>query len=942
MKSLLLLFTLSFCSVMFFTSHMGPKVAESFPSHPTLDSCDHVTITPGNNSIVVRGINTAPIVNVQVFNSSWASVFNQAYTTPQDSVVVSLSPGQYVVSVKFYTSGWVVMCEKSATVTVSSNPPPPPPPTDTCGPTFKKSFGTAGGDESGIDLVKTQDGGYMAAGFATGSGSTTHDALLMKFDARGNMLWSKTFGGSQEDYFMGVIATSDGGYLAAGSTNATGYLTFDGDAWIVKTDANGNIQWQKKYPNSGGSGFINSIIQTSEGGYAFIGDAPWTPGLSNWMIVKTDPNGNITWQKKFGTGNSDDGIGIVEDNHGGSGLVVTGYHYGGTYYDADIVKFDLSTGGLLWSKSWDIDGRTNRFNHIVKVSDGFLINAVNHDGWYSDNAVEFVVKTDFNGNLLFNREFKASPSAGDGHVIQLADGGYLVEESDLIKDANTDIHLMRVDATGNILWTKKYPQPDLQIGNRILLDGNYVVGVGNTKNGTNNDVLLFKADLSGKMGSCANINETGTTRIPSIVSLTPTFSVNANNDLVPTNTGVSAVTFNPASTVICMDSCNSIPTVSISNVSVNESAGNAVLQVCLSTTSTQQVTVQYATANGTATAGSDYTASNGTATIPAGQTCTTITIPIINDATQESTENFTVNLSNAVNASITAGIGTVTINDDDQPQVNCNAVTFNPGNQSIIISGLTAPIAAIQIFNSSWATVFNQAYTNSPGTVTVSLAPGTYLAKVTFYTSGWVYICDKSQNVTVVNQCQPGTICAFNTCPSQTVNLGNYYSLTNLPVNTFVTFHTGSPATTANRMTPAQWQSVTTSGVYYAAINFSISGCYSETIPIIVTITPCGNSANMSELQVKTAGEMPSGKIMVYPNPFTHSVTITMQSEKNEKAVLVLTDLMGQQLRTKPVQLARGSNQFSLEGLDQFPTGSYLLKVASSDGIQTFKLLRQQ
>jgi hypothetical protein len=67
-----------------------------------------------------------------------------------------------------------------------------------------------------------------------------------------------------------------------------------------------------------------------------------------------------------------------------------------------------------------------------------------------------------------------------------------------------------------------------------------------------------------------------------------------------------------------------------------------------------------------------------------------------------------------------------------------------------------------------------------------------------------------------------------------------------------------------------------------------------------------------------------------------------IQSEKNEKATLVLTDVMGRQLKTLPVQLMHGGNQFSFEGLDQFPSGSYFLKVASPGGIQTFKILRQQ
>ena len=944
MKLFSLLLSSLFCSTLLVRPNLSPNTKENFTPNLVLDSiCSSVVISSDNNNINITGVNTAPMVGVQVFNSSWASVFNQTYSGPQQNIIISTLPaGQYVVNVKLYTTGWATICEKAANVTLSSNPPPPPT-VDTCGPTFQKSFGSVGGNEMALDIDKTSDGGYIIGGLAAATGTTNNDGLLMKFNSSGNLIWSKTYGGSQDDYFTGVISTTDGGYLATGVMNSTGYLTYSGDAWMVKCDAAGNIQWQKKYAISGGPGLIWGVTQTSDGGYAFSGIIPNTPGAADVGVVKTDATGNISWQKKIGTTNSDDGIGIVEDNHGGSGLVVTGYNYSNSNYDADIIKLDLATGNLLWSKTYDFDNRANRLNRIRKVSDGFVIDAANHDGFENANAVPMVLKTDFNGNVIFVKEYKANPAIGDGHMLQLADGSYIIEETELAQDANTDVHLMKTDATGNILWTKRYSRPDLQSINDIILDGNYVVGAGLTKNGSYNDVLLVKSDLSGKMGSCASVDESGTSRSPVVNSLSSPFTVNASLSLIPTNTTASAITNNPTSTVLCIDSCPPPPpSLTISSATVNESAGNAVLQVCLSAASTQQVTVQYATSNGTATAGSDYTASNGTAAIPAGQTCTTITIPILNDAVSESTENFTVTLSNPVNATIGTGTATATINDDDQSQYDCSAVTFVPGNQSITISGLTAPIAAIQIFNSSWATVFNQAYTNSPGTVNVSLAPGTYLAKVTFYTNGWVYICDKSQNVTIVNQCPAGTICAFNTCPSQTVNLNNFYSIPNLPAGTAVSWHTATPATDANKMTDAQAQSVSTAGTYYAAINISGANCYSQTIPVNVTITPCNSAGNMADLQAKIAIEMPSEKIMVYPNPFTHSVRITIQSEMNESAVLVLTDLMGQQLRTKPVQLARGSNQFSLEGLDHFPSGSYLLKVTSSSGTQTFKLLRQQ
>ena len=941
MKLFSLLLSSLFCSTLLVRPNLSPNTKEDFTADLILDSiCNSVVITPGNNSITISGVNNAPIVAVQVFDNNWVSVFNQAFTGPQETIVVpSLPAGQYVVNTKFYTTGWAIICEKAVNITVGSNPPPPP--ADSCSTTFQKTYGNTTGDEMIIDITKAKDGGYVGAGQTSASGNTNHDALLAKFDSKGILSWTKTFGAAQEDFFTDIITTSDGGYLVAGSINSNGYLTGTGDAWLIKTDDNGNIQWQMKYSGSSGQSAIGGILETSDGGFAYVGQSPSSAGAADVMVVKTDASGNIVWQKKVGSSSTDDGVGIIEDNHGSAGIIITGYSYSSTWYDADVAKFDLNTGALLWNKTYDFDNRANRLGKIWKVADGFLIRAANHDGYNADNAIAAIVKIDFNGNLISVKEFKA-PGCIDGHAALLADGGFLIANGEGFTDPNSDLHLIRTDATGNILWTERFPRADVQWINSMITDGNFVVAGGFSKSGSYNDGMLLKVDLSGKMGSCTPIQETGVSRVPKATTLSSEWSSYANLGLTSSVTSFTPAQANLTTTILCIDSCIVRPTVSTSNVTVNESAGNATLQICLSAASTEQITVQYGTSNGTAIAGSDYTASNGTATIAAGQTCTTINIPILNDAVQESTENFTVTLSSPVNATIGTSTGTVTINDDDQAQYDCNSVTFNAGNQSIAMNGLTAPIVAIQIFNSSWATVFNQAYTNSPGTVNVSLAPGTYLAKVTFYTNGWVYICDKSQNVTIVNQCPAGTICAFNTCPSQTVNLNNFYSIPNLPAGTAVSWHTATPATDANKMTDAQAHSVSTAGTYYAAINISGANCYSQAIPVNVTITPCNSAGNMADLQAKTAIEMPSERIMVYPNPFTHSVRVTIQSEMNERAVLVLTDLMGQQLRTKPVQLARGSNQFSLEGLDHFPSGSYLLKVTSSSGTQTFKLLRQQ
>jgi uncharacterized protein YcfL len=153
-------------------------------------------------------------------------------------------------------------------------------------------------------------------------------------------------------------------------------------------------------------------------------------------------------------------------------------------------------------------------------------------------------------------------------------------------------------------------------------------------------------------------------------------------------------------TVMIIDNDNAVirPNITVSDISVNESTGTASANVCINQASNQAVTVQYNTTNGSAQSGLDYTGVNGTATIPAGQTCTTIQVPIIDDNQNEPNEVFTINLFNPQNGTIVDGQGTVTILDNDHtaPGGTCKDVVATGGNGQVTISNIP-PGSMVQI-----------------------------------------------------------------------------------------------------------------------------------------------------------------------------------------------------------------------------------------------------
>lgn len=147
---------------------------------------------------------------------------------------------------------------------------------------------------------------------------------------------------------------------------------------------------------------------------------------------------------------------------------------------------------------------------------------------------------------------------------------------------------------------------------------------------------------------------------------------------------------------------NALPSLSINDTSISEGNGGGngnpaplSFTVSLSAAAAAPVTVQYTTANGTATAGSDYTATTGTLTIPAGQTSGTISVPVLGDTIAESNDTVLLNLSSSANALLkdNQGIGTI-LNDDAGPGLSINDVTITEGNSSTVNASFTVTLSA--------------------------------------------------------------------------------------------------------------------------------------------------------------------------------------------------------------------------------------------------------
>ena len=125
---------------------------------------------------------------------------------------------------------------------IRTSPPSDTLPATSPSPHFCKAIGGKK-LEAGVSLIQTSDGGYAITGLTKSFSAGGHDVYVVKLDASGNLQWTKTIGGPESEEGNSLIQTSDGGYAITGFTKSFG--TGELDVYLVKLNANGNLQWTK-------------------------------------------------------------------------------------------------------------------------------------------------------------------------------------------------------------------------------------------------------------------------------------------------------------------------------------------------------------------------------------------------------------------------------------------------------------------------------------------------------------------------------------------------------------------------------------------------------------------------------------------------------------------------------------------------------------------------
>ncbi|OJV35842.1 MAG: hypothetical protein BGO29_09090, partial [Bacteroidales bacterium 36-12] len=417
---------------------------------------------------------------------------------------------------------------------------------------WQKSLGGSQDDRANC-VLQTTDGGYIVVGMSSSNdgdvsghhGLTSqqnYDLWVAKLDGNGSLQWQQSYGGTGLDYGDFVRPTSDGGYIISGMTSSNdgdvvgwhpGYSggSPQADAWVVKIDDSGNLQWQKTLGGSS-EDMAHCVQQTSDGNYVVAGytystdgDVTGSHGGNEYWVVKLDAvTQNILWQKTLGGTNHDRGS-YIEQNADGN-YVVSGFsdsndgdvsgHHGS--YDYWIVKLEDATQNILWEKSLggilnDEAGwvrPTTDGNYIVGGHTRSVDGDVTGKHGYAGSTDYWIVKLDgATRNILWEKSLGGTGDDFFSSIQQTSDGGYIVggytysNDGDVtgLHGVSADYWIVKLDANGNVEWQKTLGGTGLDLGGYVQQtnDGGYIVAGGSyswdgdvTGNHGNNDYWIVK------------------------------------------------------------------------------------------------------------------------------------------------------------------------------------------------------------------------------------------------------------------------------------------------------------------------------------------------------------------------------------------------------------------------------------------------------------------
>lgn len=282
---------------------------------------------------------------------------------------------------------------------------------------WEKSWGGYS-DDCAYSLARSADGGYVMVGYTKSFGAGNSDVMMIKTDASGEQQWFVTFGGVRDDVGESVQLMANGGFIIAG-----GSRSFDPagsyDFYLIATSPSGDLIWSKTF---GGSDYdyANSVQQTADGGFIIAGGTGmFLSYVKDVLLIKTDSVGNALWTRTFGASGPENAYSVVQTFDGGYLLGGSTRSYGGNE-DAYLVKTS-ATGALEWQNYYG-GGSDERASSAIQTADGQYLFVGYTKSFGAGLADVYLVKVDQSGSVKSSATFGGANDDFGYDVIQLPDG----------------------------------------------------------------------------------------------------------------------------------------------------------------------------------------------------------------------------------------------------------------------------------------------------------------------------------------------------------------------------------------------------------------------------------------------------------------------------------------------------------------------------------------
>ena len=364
--------------------------------------------------------------------------------------------------------------------------------------TFDKTFG---GDEDDIAYAVTKtDNGYIIAGKSKSfSGHRDFDAYLISIDEKGEKIWSKIYGGEDDEVINDIIRYGKA-YAFVGSTETFGNERLS--YYFGKIDADGDREWVKVYYRDEDDEYSGNSIATDGKDLVIAGTERHLTFMSskiNPLIIKIDREGIIGWRGYYGGKDEDYANKVIPVS---DGWLIAGRTESFGHGDFDMYLFKLGKDGKeQWYASYGgKDDDTAK--DVIELDDGYLlVGTTDSFGLNRDDI--FVVRTDKKGKLLWQNTYGGSRDDEGFAVAKSPDGGFVIvgRTESFRRHSGFDLYLVKIDGRGELKWERVYGGESDDAGRDIIAtkDGYLIVGDKKTKISRDSNVWILKVDSRGKL-----------------------------------------------------------------------------------------------------------------------------------------------------------------------------------------------------------------------------------------------------------------------------------------------------------------------------------------------------------------------------------------------------------------------------------------------------------